>query len=327
MSDSSQSENTETTNIPSSFSAYPDLSLARIRPSTQQAYSLAFLDLCTWLADYDIQFDSIARRPRQLDQQLAAYIQDLFERGHGTGAFLGKASTTVSAVRFIAYELQDGDLPRTQAKLKGYRRIHQAQPHGAAPCPFPLLIFLAGYAVVEGHQRTAWGLVLAFFAMLRAGEIDKLRASDIMLRDGKISVRVRSSKTSDVPTLVPLLHPLAEKAAKGLQAITGVNELVLAGKGLGKELKELISTFSLQHLRLSAHSLRKGGATYLLQTRAATESQVRLAGRWVSSRVLAKHYHQPLGVHAVMDALTPDMRADAELCSREAVARLELSEF
>jgi site-specific recombinase XerD len=145
---------------------------------------------------------------------------------------------------------------------------------------------------------------LAFFALLRIGEMtdsaNNLAKDDVRLGGDSLSITFRKFKHSkgnpSVHTICAekdrLLCPVSLMAtylsARGEQA----GPLFIDDKGRSLSRKEFLSSLKsvlklckLPEDRVKSHSFRIGGATHMART-GASDTQIRLAGRWSSNAFL-----------------------------------------
>ena len=201
------------------------------------------------------------------------------------------------------------NLPETWAYLNTWEEGVPVQMR--TPLPLPVLLAMCILArslacQVSGRSAQLWLchaalLEVAFFTMLRPGELFKLRVGDVAtvsswnLGMPHCTLRLRRPKNRrhmGFEQFVTLTHP---SACNWLAVVThGRRSTERLWPSTAAEFRErfadLWRKLKLQDVRLSPASLRAGGASFKFQS-GVPISSIRFLGRWASEAAL-KHYIQ-----------------------------------
>eukprot|EP00438_Fugacium_kawagutii_P005643 Skav219560 [mRNA] locus=scaffold886:2956:8420:- [translate_table: standard] len=150
-----------------------------VQPRTKQRYELARQKFYQFLRDSNLQLPT---KREALDGLLCDFLELLWATGEGRGL----ASDTVAG-------LQDQD-PRLRGSLLGSWRLLKAWsmhevPNRAPPFPEMVLQSMIGWALFKEEYLFALSLMVAFYGLLRTGEMyDLLRTSVAMESSQKVAV-------------------------------------------------------------------------------------------------------------------------------------------
>ena len=156
----------------------------------------------------------------------------------------------------------------------------------ALPLSHRLVQGMAAVAIIKDKPRFAGALLLGFVALLRACELVSLtprqcsflgsnRTLIISLPESKGAKRHGQTEQVIIydTAIISFIHSLAQNR-DGFQTIFGYTYLDFAA-----DLKSLASFFGLRHPNLTAHGLRRGGATWFFQTTLSYDA-TQEHGRW-----------------------------------------------
>ena len=166
---------------------------------------------------------------------------------------------------------------------------------GSVACP-PLLVVLArafvARAVHLNHLRFAAHLSLGYHALLRTGELLQLQFRDLeaSLDCGVVSLKCsKSGLRSGSQEAVALRDSLCLQILSALLATTphspGDKIWPHSAQAFRLAFKRLVTFFNASQFSFKPCSLRRGGATYLLQYGLAAMESILLRGRWKSLAV------------------------------------------
>ena len=249
-------------------------------------------------------FGGVAATLGQLDDHLAVYVEYLWESGDGRA----KAAQTLAGCQHFL--LRRRAFPQAWALCRTWGSFEL--PQRTPPIPLTVLLALAGVAVAENRLEFAAGLLVGFRGFLRTGELLQCRFAHVALRPGghvvialpltKIGARRGQQEvvTFQCPLTARLLVLAAFNRAPG--------ETIL---GCGVTAFRAWWNLGLRKLRLDPsvlrpYSLRRGGATWMLQQSGNMEL-VLFRGRWSSSTAARGYLQEGLALLA-QAALTPEAR-------------------
>lgn len=241
-----------------------------------------------------------------LDGILCDWIELQWTRGEP----LGYIADALSGLHHYWPELK-GRLREAWRLFKSWRRIEV--PTRAPPIT-PLLV-RAFISKAFDDNNLSFGVLLAvgFHCLLRTGELLSLRFADIELSPHCAVLSLKASKSglrSGTMEAVAVRDPLTLQLLDTLIAVTRPSPGQLlwphSGQAFREYFRKLCSFFRVAHLSFKPYSLRRGGATFLLQEGVALEA-ILLRGRWKSVAVARLYLQDAL-------ALIPSMRiAPADL--------------
>jgi hypothetical protein len=247
------------------------------------------------------------------DQILADYGQMSYE----AGLSLHDYSETINAIL---------DVQRTWRKLiqkswdvaRAWRRL--APLHSHRPMPVQILLAMQSVALLWGWLDFAGAVGIAFFGLLRPGELLSLTRSALVLPEqslnprGRLFIKIMSSKTSsrgarhqyvriDDAVLIPFASALWSNTSES-SPLLGLTPYSFRKRW--DQILEFLGVPCAARDGLTPAGLRAGGATYFF-----TETQdfelVKWKGRWLSSRMLEIYLQETVAL-SILPSLTPPAR-------------------
>eukprot|EP00438_Fugacium_kawagutii_P002055 Skav212336 [mRNA] locus=scaffold1488:19301:20410:+ [translate_table: standard] len=277
--------------------------------------------LMLFLSDHGYGWDLIsAGRSRDVDAALEAFVRNMHE--------CGKASSLRIAKHAILYV--QAARPRLKKTLKSAWnsiRIWEEQTPSSfrAPLPLSLLVALTCQCRAQAAREEKKGVKslwlifsvlinLGYFALLRPGELFKLKGNDVLLPNS-ISlgapfaiVRLECPKNSRQmgrQQFAEVHHPDAINWMSWLVTVTKPSSPLWPSSPnrFRVMFRQLCAQLGLEGLKLSPASLRAGGATWMLDERIEV-SRIRFSGRWSNLRSL-EHYLQVARAQQITLSLGP----------------------
>ena len=206
-------------------------------------------------------------------------------------------------------------LPMTKRKLAYTWRLLRTWRKVEPPCraiPLPVDLAKAGIvaAILSGELYLAALLCLGFFCMLRTGELLKVRKQDLLVRRRKAVVGLRCTKSGqqnaameavscDNPRAVEILQLCVEDQSRS----PGSTLWQGSPQSFRAAFARLLKRLGVENFSFKPYSLRRGGATFLLQSHMPLE-YILLRGRWRSASV-ARIYLQD-GLAALTEIRMPN---------------------
>lgn len=259
------------------------LAMAALAPSTRAMYRRAALAFVGWL-------ESVGEDPADfadLDVLIEEYLHLHWLGKHGHGK--GFAANTVNGIIKLLPEAK-GFLPRARAALKGFERLQPKVSY--PPMSRSVAVALSVKLAADGCYRAGLGVLVAFTCLLRVSELLGLRREDIAdhRRDPRVdsdtrlmTIRLAATKTGFNQKVVVEDQMVADLLSDAARR-TRVGELVFPfSKAAFRSLfKSACAALGLSALYVP-HSLRHGGATWLVARKHDVEEVMR-RGRWASTR-------------------------------------------
>ena len=214
---------------------------------------------------------------------LDGVICDFIELQWSRGESVGMIADVLSGLHFYWPELR-GLLRQAWRLFKSWRRIES--PQRAPPLTVWLVKALVGRAVDRGELQFAVMVAIGFNCLLRTGEFLTLQYKDlefsrscgvVSLRSSKSGLRTGSEEAVAIrdPLVLDLLHALFTIHFQ----FPGAKIWPHSAQAFRTMFAQYLQFFRISHLRMKPYSLRRGGATYLLQEGVPLDV-ILLRGRW-----------------------------------------------
>ena len=245
-----------------------------IAPQTRLRYESAVGKVIPFLRQAPAGSDSF-------DGVLCDYIELAWSRGES----LGYIADMLSGLHFFMPHLR-GTLREAWRLFKSWRRIES--PVRAPPIT-PLLVraFVAD-AVARRELRYAALLCLGFHCLLRTGELLEIRFGDLEIGERTGVLTLKSSKSglrTGAMEAVAIRDPITLELVNTLLLITphfrGDLLWPHSGQSFRNRFRLSCERFRVAALAYKPYSLRRGGATMLLQANLPMEL-ILVKGRWRS---------------------------------------------
>ena len=140
-----------------------------VQPATKKRYSAAVDKFLTFLSGEKL---SLPRQRHLLDAITAEYLEYLWRTGEGRAL----ASDTIAGLQDLQPGIK-GNLPTTWRLLKVWHT--QEIPNRAPPMPEKVLHAMVGYCLFHNNGLYALSLLIAFYGMMRTGEVIGLRRTQL----------------------------------------------------------------------------------------------------------------------------------------------------
>ena len=246
-----------------------------IRPRTLKLYRFEVSQFFTYLDIFGLQ---LATSYHQLDEQVAEYINHLFQEGEA----ISKAGWLLSGLRRF-YPRIRRELPVSQQWYLNWTRTHT--PDRATPITWKILRADIGLCLHEHWGHLGATLLVGFVFMLRTQEMLQLESDDVMITRNTVTIRLQTTKTSRQfeqslsftdPTVVVVLRKLMSWFST--QAFWPFS--VTCFRNCFKSIHRF---FELDELQLVPYSIRRGAATHFYQFYSNLDF-VMVQGRWKDQR-------------------------------------------
>ena len=191
----------------------------------------------------------------------------------------------LSGLHFYWPELR-GQLRHSWRLFKSWRRVET--PSRAPPLTCDLACAFTAKAVAAGNLSLAALIAIGFHGLLRTGELLKIRFGDLEFNQVCGVLTLHQSKSglcTGAQEAIAIRDSLVLQLLDTLLSLQSPHpgDLIWphSGGSFRKEFQKLCEFFDVQHLQFKPYSLRRGGATYLLQMGVALET-ILVRGRWRS---------------------------------------------
>ena len=222
----------------------------------------------------------------ELDEYIADWVQSEFE----DGCPLHLVGDALSGLHHFE--------PWTKKKLTKSWKLYAIWRKYEIPCRVPpitqdLVLAMAGWCIHQCELVMAALLLLGFHCLMRTGELMQVRPCDFIINKEVGLVSIPSSKSGvrnnsresvtirDASTLETTLAMLELRKAQGLDKVPCWDR---SGSSFRALFKRASDALELTVLNFRPYSLRRGGATYEMQSHGLMERTL-IRGRWRNSNV------------------------------------------
>ena len=248
-----------------------------VKPQTRKRYEEAMRKLFEFLKWNRIALPS---QYEQLDSIASRYIEELWEEGESR--YL--AQDTVSALQHYEPQLK-------RRTLESWRLIKAWQKHEiptrAPPLTPATLAVLAGWMHSQMPQL-ALALALAFFALLRTGELFQIKNQDVICSGDVVVVHLGQTKMAarNAGTeSTSFRHREVSLMLQSWKAVTSRDALLVSvsPSSFRHWFSKALQETGLNELPYKPYSLRRGGATQVFLD-SQSYAAVCQRGRWAAEK-------------------------------------------
>eukprot|EP00435_Cladocopium_sp_Y103_P031282 s1676_g7.t2 len=222
----------------------------------------------------------------QLDDMIADWIQAEFEDGCPLHLF----GDALSGLHYFE--------PFTKRKLTKSWRLYSIWRRYEVPCRAPpvtqgIVLGMAGYCISICELSMAALLLLGFHCLMRTGELLQVRPCDFILDNTVGLVSIPTSKSGirhntresvtirDAYTLETVAAMIDLRRSQGLENVACWDR---SGSAFRDLFRRVLDHLELTSLGFRPYSLRRGGATWEMQSHGLMERTL-IRGRWKNSNV------------------------------------------
>eukprot|EP00438_Fugacium_kawagutii_P013582 Skav223043 [mRNA] locus=scaffold1069:163813:168437:+ [translate_table: standard] len=243
--------------------------------------------------------DSHVALPRQrdaLDGLLCDFLEYLWATGEGKGV----ASDTIAG-------LQDHD-PRLRGHFPASWRLLKAWsmaeiPNRAPPLPERVLLAMVGWAIFKEEHLFGLSLLLAFYGLLRTGELYDVTTSALTM-DSVHSVAVLplgltkgGKRTGAAESVTVQVVDLLRRLWQWKNSTPRVNRLVPSIYKWRQLFNQCLESLEIADFGFRPYSLRRGGATFWFQKHGSFDKLL-VQGRWQAAKAARVYLNEGLALLA-----------------------------
>ena len=264
-----------------------------VQPTTKARYAKSLELFFSYLKEESL---TLPKKRDHMDDLCSDYVEFLWSSGEGRA----------SANNFMA-AIQDFD-PKLRHCLPGSWRLlrtwtTQEVPNRAPPLPEPVLRAMVGWSFFHEDFKFGLSLLLAFFGLLRTGELLGVQAFQIHMisgsqpavvslgftKSGKRQGAAESITISELPVLQFLW--IWKQKAKPLEFLTEKPHVWRA------KFSTCLDSLKLTQWDFRPYSLRRGGATFYF-VKTGSLDRVLLLGRWTAVKTAKIYINSGLALQA-----------------------------
>ena len=230
---------------------------------------------------------------------MADYIEFLWEEGEG----LARAADTLSGLQDLKPRLR-GAFGLSWRLIKTWQR--REVPVRAPPFPEGVLHCLCGYFIQMGDAGLALALEVAFYGLLRTGELLTVGSHQIEVAPNdacavlNLGLTKTSQRTGAQDSVTIRVQEVCERLRKWKASVPSRTPLVPMSDYLfRKAFDQGLEALGLSSGGFRPYSLRRGGATTYF-TKHPSMDWLRLMGRWSSDRTVRVYVNDGLARLAEM---------------------------
>ena len=245
----------------------------------------------------------------QLDGVVADYIKFLWAEGEG----LSRATDTLSGLQDLKPRLM-GTLSLSWRLVKTWQR--KEVPLRASPFPESILQSLCGYFLATDEAVLALALEVAFYGLLRTGELLSLSSHQIEVAPDdtcactvlNLGLTKTSQRTGALDSVTIRVQHVCERLRKWKQSVPLKTPLVaMSSYVFRKSFDQGLEALGQSTGGFRPHSLRRGGATMYF-TKNLSMDWLRLMGRWSSHSTVRVYVNDGLARMARCNMMSLSLR-------------------
>lgn len=275
---------------------------AGVSDKTHCAYFAALTLLLPYIED--IQNEA------ELDAACAQWVEMAWEDGES----LYTVGNALSGLHF--YEpLTKRKIPSAWKHFATWKKLEW--PARAPPLTLDLVMAMSYYAVCHHDLIFACLLALGFFTLLRTGELLHLTGRDLLVNSKQLVISLKDTKSGkrnaagEMVTSSHFFPILLVSTLVDVLTAQGALDKRLwgyTGQAFREHFDSYLRRFRITQLGFRPYSLRRGGATWVVQTTGSMELAL-LKGRWQSHKVARLYIAD--GVSKLPDLLLPEKNENA----------------
>ena len=274
-----------------------------VQPSTRMRYDTCVRDFLQFLTHNSLELPT--QRDR-MDPLVCEYIEFLWSSGAGKA----KASDTVAGLQDNTPKLR-GCLPGAWRLLKTWS-INEV-PNRAPPMPEHVVHALCGWACFHQRYSFAISILVAFYGMLRTGELLNIRRKDFLSEKGHRSVLLslgltKGGKRTGAAESVVLAHDAVVKPLQRWMSLASLSTPLTPSPGVWRSLfNQGMESLKITPYGFRPYSLRRGGATWWFGKHHSLD-RILLQGRWQAAKTARIYLNEGLSVLAQLQIGPKDKR-------------------
>lgn len=247
--------------------------LSILQSKSRQLYTSALVDFKAEVDARQVDWASFSEEDR--DIFLSEYVLEVKENG-------GKRQACQILCTAL-HKIYPRHVHTTTRKVLEVWKAHEPS-HQAPACPPEVAYALVSTSLVAGQPGVAACIFLCFTGLLRISEALRLRWQDMVFVEHVVVLMLAKTKRG-VDQKVVLTHPSTVQWLKQYrkQYFSSDHERIcpLSYSKMRYWLPKLCKSLQLEHLALTSHSFRRGGASTLLHQGVAL-ADIAVHGRWAS---------------------------------------------
>ena len=270
-----------------------------VQPRTKARYEDALQKFFDFLAREGL---SLPKKKGALDDLVGDYLEYLWSEGEGRSS----GSNILAALQDFDPKLR-GQLPSSWRLMKTWTT--QEVPNRAPPLPEKVVTAMAGWAFFNEHFSFGLSLLVAFYTLLRTGELLSLQAWNIhMTSENEPAVislgLTKSGKRQGAAESVTLTELKVLKLLWFWKNRVSPETFLTAKPHVWRDMfSTCLSDLKLQAWGFRPYSLRRGGATFWF-VKLGSLDRILIMGRWTAVKTAKIYINSGLALLADLQ-ITP----------------------
>ena len=246
-----------------------------VQPATRKRYDVALDMFFTWLKQEGL---TLPRQKAHMDHLVADYLEWLWSSGEGRS----RANDTVAA-------LQDFDPHLKHQLLQSWRLLKAWStteiPNRAPPLTEEAVRALAGYSQCQGNHLFGLSLLVAFYGLLRTGEVLGIKASHVTVGSPQHPALINlgftkgGKRTGAAESATIPVKEVIQGLINWKQTAKPQDKLCMEPHLWRKCFSETVARLGWEKFSFRPYSLRRGGSTFWFRRHGSFDKLMQ-AGRW-----------------------------------------------
>ena len=274
-----------------------------VQPSTRSRYTKAVNGFLEFLR---FNGHSLPRERDHMDVLVCEYVEHLWSSGAGRAV----ASDTVAGLQDVTPKLR-GCLPGSWRLLKTWA-VNEV-PNRAPPLPEHVLHAMCGWGIFHQHYGFALSLLVAYYGMLRTGELFQIRRKDLCSEQTSRSVLLnlgftKGGKRAGAAESIVLGHDVVVRPLQQWMRIAKPIQPLTQAPGAWRSMFNCcLLALKINDFGFRPYSLRRGGATWWFSKHHNLD-RILVQGRWQAAKTARIYINEGLAVLAQLQIPQSDAR-------------------
>ena len=267
-----------------------------VQPVTRKRYDKALADFFAYLRHERL---TLPHQAQHMDAVSSDYLEHLWAKGYGRT----EASNFLAALQDSQPHLK-GKLAQSWRLLKAW--VTHEVPNRAPPLPLDLVEAMAGYALFKNLPLFALSLLLAFYGLLRTGELLAVTVAHVSISRPKgpavisLGMTKAGKRQGAAESVTIYCEDVCRRLHQWVKTHPAKTSLTGPSHQWRKQFADTLSALSFDKWDFRPYSLRRGGATHQFQLHGAFD-RLLVQGRWQSIKTARIYVNEGLSVQAELN--------------------------
>ncbi len=264
-----------------------------VQPGTRSRYEKALAKFSSWLK---VEGFILPHSKLHIDSLVSDYVESLWSEGEGRAL----ASDTLAAIQDRQPQLK-GHLLSSWRLLKTWN-INEI-PNRAPPLPEKALWAMVGYSLFRNQFQFATSLLLAFYGMLRTGELLTVKAKDFTPNQAlhpfvlSLGYTKGGKRAGAAESITVGVEDLCRRIFHWTSSVSPHTPLCPPAHTWRKMFSDTLLALQFSEFSFRPYSLRRGGSTFWFSQHSSFDRLV-IQGRWQSQKTARVYVNEGLAILA-----------------------------